>query len=83
MKKAKILLAAVAVLATVGGALAFKTTNSKVLYFQDPINQQCTVKRSSVVFSETPNLTPTRASLLSTLAPCPAVITYTKPAPIN
>ncbi|NSL90764.1 hypothetical protein ECE50_028330 [Chitinophaga sp. Mgbs1] len=71
MKKAKILLAAVAVLATVGGALAFKTTDTKVLYFQDPINQQCTIKQNKVALTQNPAVPLTRASIASTTLPCP------------
>lgn len=51
MKKAKFLLAAIAVVAVAGGAFAFKARQATVLYFRNPAGANpsaCTVTKSFV-----------------------------------
>lgn len=43
MKKAKIMLASIAVIAVVGGALAFKAKSTQNIFYFDPIGSTCTL----------------------------------------
>ena len=51
MKKAKMVLSAIAIITVVGGALAFKTNNliGKKLYFKNPTTGTCIDERTGVV----------------------------------
>ena len=52
MKKAKIMLSAIAVFAVVGGALAFKAKNNHSLFLGSAAGE-CTVEKTSVTFTST------------------------------
>ena len=72
MKKAKMMFTSLAVLAVVGGALAFKAKShyNSFVYEQDPLNNQCTVLVPELRVTDAG--TPAAASSQSTTDPCPA-----------
>jgi len=82
MKQAKIALTAVAVLAVVGGALAFKATQNRLAYVDDA-NLHCTVSTQLPYTSTTATTTngidliKTKVSFASTTAPCPVTTVRT------
>ncbi|CAL1519745.1 hypothetical protein [Chitinophaga sp. MM2321] len=53
MKRAKIMLTAVAVLATVGGTLAFKARISQYIYTQESEKGNCTVLKTGAKITDT------------------------------
>lgn len=66
MKKAKIMMTALAVLAVVGGALAFKAKNPALFYSTDPSNGQCSVEFISLLTTANPNAPDAFTTSLST-----------------
>lgn len=80
MKKAKIILAAVAVIGVVGGALAFKARETQSVFVHDPADARvsaCTLQVSPRTLLPNANfITQTRASIAATTAGCPIVNVY-------
>lgn len=73
MKQAKFALTAVAVLAVIGGALAFKANRQgSNLFIQEQGKNQCTFL-TSTPYVTTPVGVTIRASIASTTAPCPVL----------
>ncbi|PSL48362.1 hypothetical protein CLV51_1021229 [Chitinophaga niastensis] len=75
MKKAKIALTAMAVLAVVGGALAYRAANP-IKYFKEGIQNQCTVLTFQAVVPSTTGFQ-TRLSTASTTLRCPLITVTT------
>ena len=80
MKKVKILLSVVAVIGLVGGALAFKASNTQSVWVHDPNDARVSACTKQVFQATlTQNATPiqtTRASIALTTAGCPLVTIY-------
>ncbi|MGF6928274.1 putative esterase YcpF (UPF0227 family) [Chitinophaga sp. W2I13] len=80
MKQAKFALTAVAVLAVVGGALAFKASRGETLvgFYATTATAQCTIPTAIANRTLQPNGAgvTTLFSVISTTKPCPVVNTY-------
>ncbi len=79
--KSKIALIVLLLITIIGSISAYKSNNTKALYFQDPINQQCTIKKTGITILEGCPFK-TRVGLSPTTAPCPLTICTTT-APFN
>jgi hypothetical protein len=71
MKKAKVLLTAVVVLATVGGALAFKVRSNQSLFCSHPIDGQCKVLVTGIRTTDAGKLY--NCTNVNTTAVCPQI----------
>jgi hypothetical protein len=81
MKKAKMILTAMTVLAVVGGALAFKarTTFTPIIYYTENGGGNCVIANTDLVsFTDDPTATPINASPVKLVnSPCPATFLTT------
>jgi len=80
MKKAKIALSAIAILAVVGGAFAFKASRTPHKFYRTDINGICTSAFLTTYTTDPlvggPATTLTTINFVSTLAPCKTTIVY-------
>jgi hypothetical protein len=80
MKKAKMMLAAVAVFAVIGGAFAFKAQSAKTFYSNTAATAPCTVPFNTTATLVNRNLgtvaAGVRLSTTSTTAACPLTTLY-------
>ena len=75
MKKAKIMLTAIAVIGVVGGVLAFKAKKAPFLTVYTEVNGLCTspFTLTDASITNDPSATPIQASLTTLQAECPTI----------
>jgi hypothetical protein len=79
MKKAKMMLTALAVLGVVGGAMAFKAKHfGQHVFIQDPVSGQCNLVLDDFATTDASGIA-TAASVVATTDPCPATFITVAP----